>query len=99
MSDRSEILQSVELYFEAINSDNAGIIPLADDVVMTGPMLPEPVRGEAAVRRHLQDIAPFVARMDLKFTLIEGDTAAVILEFQGLNGVVIEGAEFFRVRK
>ncbi len=65
---------------------------------MHGPMMPEPVRGEAAVRQHISDIAPFVARMDPRLTVIEGDTAAVIMEFKGLSGVVIEGAEFFRVK-
>jgi len=98
MSDRSDVQQAVDLYFEAINSNDASIVPLAGDVVMAGPMLPEPLTGEVDVRRHIEEIAPFVARMNQKFTMIDGDSAAVILEFEGLNGVVIEGAEFFRVR-
>lgn len=98
MSNRSDIEQAVRLYFEAINSNDASLIPLSEDVVMHGPMMPEPVRGEAAVRQHIGDIAPFVARMDPRLTVIEGDTAAVIMEFEGISGVVIEGAEFFRVK-
>ncbi|NCF62232.1 MAG: hypothetical protein GWP58_05220 [Gammaproteobacteria bacterium] len=99
MSLRAEVEQAVSLYFEGVNTKNAGIIPLTDDVVLTGPMMPEPVSGEDAVRRHINDVAPFVTRMERKFTVIENDTAAVILEFEGLNGVVIQGAEFFRVRE
>ena len=64
---------------------------------MSGPMMPEPVSGMAAVRQYIDETAPFMARMDLKTTIIEGENAAVTLEFEGLNGVVIKGAEFFRV--
>ncbi len=98
MTDHSEVQQAVDLYFKAINENNASVIPLADDVKYSGPMLAEPIHGEAAVRQHIADIAPFVARMNQKKIVIDGDTAAVILEFEGLNGVVIEGAEFFQVR-
>jgi hypothetical protein len=90
--------QTIDLYFKAINSNDASIVPLADDVVLCGPMQPEPIKGEAAVRQHIADIAPFVARWVEKFSVIEGDSAAVILEFEGLNGLIMEGAEFFRVR-
>jgi len=98
MSERSAVDQAVSLYFEGINSNNTAIIPLADDAVYTGPMVPGPITGEEAVRRHIAEISPFVARMDQKLTIIEDDNAAVILEFEGVNGVVIEGVEFFRVR-
>ncbi len=98
MSDRTVMERAVGLYFKAINSDDASIVPLTDDVVISGPMLPEPITGEAAVRQHIMDIAPFVARWVEKFSVIEGDSAAVILEFEGLNGLIMEGAEFFRIR-
>lgn len=98
MSDRSEVELAVSLYFEGMNTNNAAIIPLADDVVVTGPMMGEPIAGETAVRQYISEIAPFVVRLDRKLTTIEGDTAAVILEFEGVNGVIIEGAEFFKVR-
>ena len=97
MNGRSTVEQAVGLYFEGLNNNDAAVIPLADDVVFAGPMLSEPISGEAAVRQHLADIAPFVARMDRNLVVIEGDSAAVTLEFEGVNGVVIEGAEFFRI--
>ncbi len=98
MSDRTDMERIIGLYFKAINSNDASIVPLTDDVVICGPMLPEPITGEAAVRQHIVDTAPFIARWVEKFSVIEGDSAAVVLEFESLNGLIIEGAEFFRVR-
>lgn len=98
MSNRLEIEEVLELYFRGINENDCSIIPLAEDVEMSGPMMPETMRGRSAVRQQLSDTAPFVARMVQKKTLIDGDSAAVIIEFEGLNGVIIEGAEIFTVR-
>lgn len=98
MSERSEIEQAVRLYFEAINDNDTLRIPLSPDVVIDGPMMPEPVSGEAAVRRYIGETAPFIARIDTKRTVIEDDTAGVIVEFEGLNGVTIQGAYFFTIR-
>jgi len=98
MSDRTDIERAIGLYFKAINSNDASIVPLTDDVVISGPMLPEPITGKAAVRQYISDTAPFISRWVEKFSVIEGDSAAVILEFEGLNDLVMEGAEFFRLR-
>jgi hypothetical protein len=40
MSERSEVERAISLYFEAMNANDASIIPLADVVVMSGPMMP-----------------------------------------------------------
>jgi hypothetical protein len=98
MSERSDIEHAVRLFFEAINQNNAAIIPLTDDVVRCGPMMPEPISGEAAVRQYIADIAPFISRAVPETTIIEGDSAAVIVNFELLNGVTIQGAEFFQAR-
>jgi ketosteroid isomerase-like protein len=98
MNQRSDIEQAVKLFIEAINSNDASKIPLTEDVVMSGPMMAEPTVGAAAVRQYINETSPFIALMELKTTLIDGDEAAIIMEFTGLNGVVIEGAEFFRFR-
>jgi len=74
------------------------MIPLADDVVMSGPMMASPVMGQEAVRSYIDETAPFMARMDPLTTVIEGENAAVIVEFEGLNGVVIRGVEFFQIK-
>jgi hypothetical protein len=98
MNGRPEVEQAVQRYFNGVNNNDIDTIPLTDDAVMSGPMIPTPLRGEAEVRRHIAETAPFVDRLELKKMLIEGDSAAVILEFRGINGVVIQGAEFFQVR-
>ena len=99
MNQRSTIDKAVSLFFEAINNNDAAIAPLADDVVVNRQMVPEPIRGAAAVRQHIAEIAPFISRIDPKLVVIEDDNAAVIVEFEAVNGVVIESAEFFRVRE
>jgi len=98
MSERLEVERAIRQYFEGINTRDASMIPLADEVEMSGPMMPQPISGVADVRQYIDETAPFMARMECKTTIIEGENAAVTLEFEGLNGVVIEGAEFYRVR-
>lgn len=98
MDQRSEIERAISLFIEAINSNDASRIPLTDDVVMSGPMMPEPTIGQAEVRQYIDETSPFIAHMELKTTLIDDDRAAIIMEFTGLNGVVIEGARFLRFR-
>jgi len=97
MSERAEVERAIGLYFEAINSNDVSIIPLAEDMVMSGPMMPEPISGAAAVRQYLDETSPFMARIEPKTIIIEGESAAVIVEFEGLNGVIFEGVEIFRV--
>ena len=97
MSERAEVERAIGLYFEAINSNDASIIPLADDMVMSGPMMPDPISGAAAVRQYLDETSPFMVRIEPKTIIIEGESVAVIVEFEGLNGVIFEGVEIFRV--
>ena len=98
MSDRSEIEHALKLFFEATNSNDASIAPLTGDIVMRSPMMPEPIKGEAAVRQHLDETSPFIARMEPGKAVIDGDKAAVIGKFEGLNGVLLQSAYFFEVR-
>ena len=98
MSDRTDIERAIGLYFKAINSNDASIVAFTDDVVICGPMLPELITGEVAVRQYIADTAPFISRWVEKSSVIEGDTAAVILEFEGLNGLVLESVAFFQIR-
>jgi hypothetical protein len=98
MTERSEMEQAIELYFRGINENNVDLMPLAEEVEFIGQMVPEPLRGERTVREHFANVAPFVERIECKRMVIDGNNVAVVLEFEGLNGVVIEGAEFFRLR-
>jgi len=94
MSDREKIDKAIGCFVEAMNTDNADIIPLAGDVIFRGAAMPEPVLGEAAVRQYLDETAPLLARMTLKMSVVENDNAALLVEFEGLNGPVVEGAYF-----
>lgn len=98
MSNPPDIQSIVGRFVDAFNENDPDLAPLTSDVVYRGPMIPEPLRGEAAVRRHIDQVAPFVASLKIRRLVAEGDSAAAILEFTGVNGVVIEGADFFRFR-
>ena len=98
MSDRLQIERAINLFIEAINRNDASNIPLTEDVVMSGPMMAEPTVGEAAVRVYLDQTSPFIAHLDLVKVIIENESAAIMVKFTGINGVVIEGAEFFTFR-
>lgn len=97
MTTTHDMQHAVARLIEAIASDDAGIIPLAANVVHSSPLLPEPIEGESAVRAHIAAIAPFVSRVELKRALYDGDSAALVIEFESVNGVVIEGVEFLRI--
>ena len=56
MSSREEVAKAIDEYIEGINSEDVDMIPLTDDVEFRGPMLPEPIIGEPAVREHLRQI-------------------------------------------
>ena len=98
MSNQSDIRNIVNRYIEVYGANDATRVPLAGDVVYSGPMMPEPLHGDAAVRQHIAEVAPFLARRQLKWMVVEDDSVAVVIEFEGLNGTRIEGAEFFRIR-
>ena len=98
MSERAEIEHAIKLFFEAMNNNTTTSVPLADDIVIRSPMMPEPIAGEAAVRQYLDETTPFIAKMEPERVVIEGDNAAVSGKFEGLNGVVLECAYFFRVK-
>jgi hypothetical protein len=97
MTTTHDMQRAVARLIEAINSDDARIIPLADDVAYSSPLLPEPIEGESAVRAHLASISPFIARVELKRALFDGDSAALVMEFEAVNGVVLEGVEILRI--
>ena len=82
-----DMQHAVARLIEALDSDDADIIPLAANVVHSSPLLPDPIEGESAVRAHIAAIAPFVSRVELKRALYDGDSAALVIEFESVNGV------------
>lgn len=97
MSSREEIAKVIEIYIEGFNTENVDVIPLTADVEFRGPMLPEPIVGEPAVRDHLRQLAPFV-NLKLVDLIVENDAAAAVMDMETINGVKMQGAGFFRIR-
>lgn len=79
-----------------MNSDDASGLPLSGDVEYEGVLNPEPIRGEAEVRDHIQQIAPFMD-VSQKMVLIDGDSAAILADFESVNGIHSKGAFFLEV--
>ena len=97
MDDRSQVKALVDQFFKVLVSDNASQLPLAADVEFHGTMQPEPIRGEAAVRAHLQEVSPFMEEERYTKLIIEGGSAAAVTEFAGVNGVKSTGTYIFEV--
>jgi hypothetical protein len=96
VNDSTTVRRALDQYTSAYNRNDPALAPLAADVRYSGPMVAETVRGEDAVRRHIEDIAPFMQRMSLQRVVIDGADAAAVFEVIGINGVAMQGAEFFR---
>jgi len=97
MTPNPNLQHAVEELIQALAPDDTARAPLDAEATYDGPLQAEPIRGEAAVREHLAAIAPFLSRVELKRALYDGDSAALVLEIEGVNGVIIEGAEFLRI--
>ena len=97
MNNRSEVEAVIFRFFEALNIDDAIGVPLTKNVKYYGMFSPIPVCGESDVRDYIQQIAPFMENEKYKKMIIEGDSAAVIAEFDSVNGLHNEGAFFFEV--
>jgi hypothetical protein len=96
MTTNQDARRAAERLIQALAGNDAGVVPLSRDVEYGGPLQPEPVRGEAEVREHLAAIAPFLSRVELKRALYDGDSAALVLDVESVNGVDIEGTLFLR---
>lgn len=96
MSDRSQIEAACRQYFEAINTDDVSNLPLAERVEYSGTVMPEAIVGASAVREHLQQTAPFILNMVIEELIIEGNKAAAIANFEGVNKVKLQGAYFLQ---
>ena len=98
MTDRSETKMLVDQFYQALLNDDVSELPLADDVELKGSMQPEPIRGEAGVREHLEQVAPFMLDEHYSRLIIDGDSAAALTEFVGVNGVKGKGTHYFDMK-
>ena len=97
MDDRAQVEAVISKFFEALNIDDASDVPLADNVEYHGMFSPLPTRGEPEVRDYIQQIAPFMLNEKYSKLIIDGGSAAVMGEFDFVNGLHNEGAFFFEV--
>jgi hypothetical protein len=96
MSDNTAIQMLIHQFFEALNGNDTSELPVTDQIEYLGMMLTEPIRGRAAVTNHLDEISPFIASIRGGEAVISNDAAAVVAQFEGINGVSFDGSYFFR---
>jgi hypothetical protein len=97
LTSRAEVEAVISKFIEALNIDDAGSVPLAEDVEYYGMFSPDPITGESDVRDHIEQIAPFMLNEAFGKMIIEGGSAAVRTAFDSVNGIHSEGAYFFEV--
>ncbi len=98
MSSRAEVESVVFKFLEALNIDDASVVPLAEHVEYHGMFSPIPISGEADVRDYIEQIAPFMVNEKYGKMIIEGGSVAVRTSFDSVNGIHNEGAFFFEVK-
>ncbi len=97
MSNRAEVESVVLKFIEALNIDDASVVPLAEHVEYHGMFSPRPVIGQAEVRDYINQIAPFMVNEKYGKMIIEGGSVAVQTSFDAVNDISNEGAFFFEV--
>lgn len=83
-------------YFAALRGGDPNRIPLDTAVTFQGPVQPL-TSGEAAVRRFITDVAQGIKDIRVKRTIIEGENACAIIDFETAAGVTVPIADCFRV--
>lgn len=88
----------VDTYFQALaNRDKAGIVPhLSENIVLLGPIFPEPTEGREAVVGVLSGFLDTIDSLDVDLSFASGRDVAVFFAFT-CNGIKIEGNEHLHV--
>ncbi|MCC2957599.1 nuclear transport factor 2 family protein [Massilia sp. IC2-477] len=84
----------VDAYFKALsNKDKQGIIPhLADDIVLLGPIFPEPTEGKEAVVQVLAGFLDTIDSLEVNLSFASGRDVAVFFSFS-CQGITVKGNE------
>lgn len=90
----------VDAYFEALsNRDNLRIVPhLADNIVLLGPIFPEPTEGKEAVVEVLSGFLETIDNLEVNLRFASGQDIAVFFSFS-CNGVTVKGNEHLHVNE
>ena len=97
MTSRTQVESVVLKFVEALNIDDASVIPLTKHVEYHCMFSPIPISGESDVREYIDQIAPFMLNETYGKMIIEGGSVAVMTSFDSVNGIHNEGAFFFEV--
>ncbi len=97
MTSRAEVEAVVLKFVEALNKDDASIVPLTEHAEYHGMFSPIPICGESDVRDYIEQIAPFMVNETYGKMIIDGGSVAVMTSFDMVNGIHNEGAFFFEV--
>lgn len=86
--------QHVDDYFNALSKrDTQGIIPhLADNIVLHGPIFPEPTEGKDAVVQVLSGFLQTIDTLDVNLRFASNQDVAVFFSFS-CNGIKVDGNE------
>jgi hypothetical protein len=97
LTSRAEVESVVLKFLEALNIDDASVVPLTRHAEYHGMFSPIPTSGESDVREYIDQIAPFMLNEKYGKMIIEGGSVAVMTSFDSVNGTHNEGAFFFEV--
>ncbi|OON62368.1 hypothetical protein B0920_02550 [Massilia sp. KIM] len=90
----------VDAYFKALsNKDKAGIAShLAKDIVLHGPIFPEPTEGKEAVANILSGFLDTIDALDVKLRFASDRNVAVFFSFS-CEGVTVKGNEHLHLNE
>ncbi|RAK52657.1 nuclear transport factor 2 family protein [Phenylobacterium deserti] len=90
----------VEAYFNALSTrDNLRIVPhLADDIVLRGPIFPEPTLGKDAVVEVLTGFLETIDTLEVKLRFASDRDVAVFFSFT-CDGVTVDGNEHLHLNE
>jgi len=97
MSDSQHIESIIRNYFAAIAGGSVQQLELANNIEVTGPMLPEPLHGATAVNEYLLEISPFISEAEVLEIVIDRNSVAARVLIHSITGTELEGAFFFRI--
>jgi len=97
LTSRAEVESIVLKFVEALNIDDASVVPLTRNAEYHGMFSPIPISGESDVREYIDQIAPFMLSEKYGKMIIEGGSVAVMTSFDSVNGIYNEGAFFFEI--
>jgi hypothetical protein len=97
MSNKMAIESVLAQFFQAVRDCDMSQLPVASHVSYSGTMLREPAKGAGAVKYYMSETAPFIKSFSIEETVIGSDSAAVIVRYEAVNGVIFEGCYFLDV--